>query len=465
MIRQLAVVILAAGQGKRMRSALPKVLHPLLGRPMISYVLDVAKELFPERLIVVVGHEKERVKEAVGEGVTFVDQGEPLGTAHAVMAAEPALQGFEGQVMILCGDCPLLRPQTLRSLLQRHRDERADLTLLTAHLDDPTGYGRILRGVMGRIKGIVEESDAKGKELQIKEVNSGVYVVEAPSLFSALKEVDRSNVQGEFYLTDIVALFHSQRRKITSFLTPYPEEIWGVNTRADLAQVQQRILERILQGWMLSGVTIEDPKSTFIEPHVQIGRDTVIRPFSFLRGRTSIGEGCLIGPHVEIVDSKIGDGAQVRFCSLVVESELGEGVTVGPFSHLRPGTCLREGVRIGNFVEVKKARIGPGTKANHLAYIGDAQVGEGVNIGAGTITCNYDGFKKHLTVIGDGAFVGSNTALVAPVTVGKGAVIGAGSVITKDVPSEALAVGRAKQKTIKRWVIKREKKRAKRGAD
>jgi bifunctional UDP-N-acetylglucosamine pyrophosphorylase/glucosamine-1-phosphate N-acetyltransferase len=459
----LAVIILAAGMGKRMRSDLVKVLHPLLGKPMLSYPLELTLEhLQPEKTIVVVGHQAEQIQDAFSDPrITFVRQKDQLGTGHAVSMTEPLLGNFKGCALILCGDIPLITAHTLTELATRHRTKKASLTLLTTHREDPTGYGRIIHGALGKVHKVVEEKDASSKEREIKEVNTGIYCVQARFLFQALAKVRSQNAQGEYYLPDIVELAHHKKKRINIFSAPSPTEVMGINTRAELAQAEGILAERVRQHWMAEGITIQDPGSVFIEPSVSIGKDTVLYPNCYLRGETSIGEGCRIGPQVEISDSQIGNGVQIRFCTVITESTIEGGAIVGPFSHLRPHCHLEQGAKIGNFVEVKKSRIGQGTKANHLSYIGDSEVGKGVNIGAGTITCNYDGFHKHRTVIEDEVFVGSNTALVAPVTVGRGAVVGAGATITKDVPPYALAVGRAKQKGIKRWVTKRDRKRQK----
>ena len=459
----LAVIILAAGIGKRMRSDLVKVLHPLLGRPMLSYPLELTLEhLQPEKTVVVVGHQAEQIQATFFDPrITFVRQKDQLGTGHAVVMTEPLLRNFKGCVLILCGDTPLITAQTLIELANHHRAKKASLTLLTAHRDDPTGYGRIVHGALGKVHKVVEEKDATSKEREIKEVNTGIYCVQARFLFQALAKVRSDNAQGEYYLPDIIELAHHKKKRINAISAPDPAEIMGINTREELARAEEILAERVRQHWMAEGVTIQDPRSVFIEPSVRIEKDTVLYPNCYLRGETIIGEGCRIGPQVEINDSQIGKGVQIRLCTVITESTIEADAIVGPFSHLRPHCHLEKGVKIGNFVEVKKARIGQGTKANHLSYIGDADLGKGVNIGAGTITCNYDGFQKHRTVIEDEVFVGSNTALVAPVTVGRGAVVGAGATITKNVPPYALAVGRARQKGIKRWVTKRDKKKQK----
>jgi bifunctional UDP-N-acetylglucosamine pyrophosphorylase/glucosamine-1-phosphate N-acetyltransferase len=452
-MENLAVIILAAGKGKRMRSGLVKVLHPLLGRLMLSFPLECVLEgLHPRKTVVVIGHQAEQIRASFPDPrITFVEQKEQLGTAHAVSMTELMLKDFEGTILILSGDTPLINAQTLSEMVKHHRDKGAVLTFLTAHREDPTGYGRVIRdkGTSGKVHKVVEEKDATQREQKIKEVNTGIYCVQSPFLFQALSTVRADNAQNEYYLPDIIEGVLHKKKKVETFPAPDPVEVMGINTRAELAIAEQIMAERVRQHWMAEGVTIQDTSSVYIEPSVRIGRDTVIYPNCYLRGETVVGMSCRIGPQVEIVGSQIGNRVQIRFCTMITESRIADDAIVGPFSHLRPQCQLEKGAKIGNFVEVKKSRIGPGTKANHLAYIGDSEVGAGVNIGAGTITCNYDGFQKHRTIIEDGVFVGSNTALVAPVKLGKGASVGAGTTVTKDVPPYALAVGRAPQKTIK----------------
>jgi bifunctional UDP-N-acetylglucosamine pyrophosphorylase/glucosamine-1-phosphate N-acetyltransferase len=466
-MENLAVVILAAGKGKRMRSGLVKVLHPLLGRPMLSFPLEVVLEgLQPEKTVVVVGHQAEQIRASFPDPkITFVEQKEQLGTGHAVAMTEPIFKDFKGTILIISGDTPLINAQTLLEVVKHHRDEKAALTILTALREDPTGYGRVLRGkgAAGTVHKVVEEKDATQRERGIKEVNTGIYCAQPPFLFQALGTLHSDNAQKEYYLPDIIESALRKKKKVETFPAPEPVQVMGINTRAELAQAEDIMAERVRGHWMAEGVTIQDPGSVYIEPSVRIGMDTVIFPNCYLRGATVIGEGCRIGPQVEIVGSQIGNRVQIRFCTMITESRIADDVIVGPFSHLRPQSQLEKGVKIGNFVEVKKSRIGPGTKANHLAYIGDSEVGAGVNIGAGAITCNYDGFHKHRTIIEDGVFVGSNTALVAPIKLGKGSSVGAGTTVTKDVPPYALAVGRAKQKSIKKWAMKKAKNKGQQG--
>jgi bifunctional UDP-N-acetylglucosamine pyrophosphorylase/glucosamine-1-phosphate N-acetyltransferase len=470
-MENLAVIILAAGKGKRMRSGLVKVLHPLLGRQMLAFPLECCLNgLHPKKTVVVIGHQAEQIRAAFPDPqITFVEQKEQLGTGHAVAMTEPLLKDFPGTILILSGDTPLIRAQTLSDMVKHHRSQKATLTILTAYRADPTGYGRVLRGkgaagngvtgkgAAGKAQRVVEEKDALPRQRGIKEVNTGIYCVEAPFLFQAISALRADNAQGEYYLPDIIEAVQRKKKKVATFTAPDAVEVMGINTRAELVQAEDIVADRLRRHWMAEGVTIHDPGSVYIEPSVRIGRDTVIRPNCYLRGETVIGEGCTIGPQVEIVDSQVGDRVEIRFCTMITASRIADEAIVGPFAHLRPQSQLEKGAKIGNFVEVKKSRIGPGTKANHLAYIGDSEVGAGVNIGAGTITCNYDGYQKHRTIIEDGAFVGSNTALVAPVKIGKGASVGAGTTVTKDVPPHALAISRTRQKSIKDWVIKKEK--------
>lgn len=413
---------------------------------MVLHVLDLVGRLRPDRTILVVGTQADEIAKTVtGRSIKAVLQRRPLGTGHAALQAERSLRRSGPLVLILNGDTPLLRKSTLDALIRCHRREKAVVTLLTARLSDPAGYGRIVRDVSGSVVKIVEEKDASPEERNINEVNTGTYVVERSFLFPALHRLRRSNKQGEYYLTDIVGAAVRGALTVSALAGEDPEEVRGINTRADLAAAERTLRLRRLDHWMRAGVTIRDPESTHIGSDVRIGRDTVLHPFSTIEGETRIGRECVVRSHVCIRDSRLADGVTVREACVIEESRLGKGVSVGPFAHLRPGTVLDPGARVGNFVEIKKARLGAGSKANHLSYIGDAAVGRRVNIGAGTITCNYDGAEKHRTVIGDDVFVGSDTQFVAPVRVGKGAVVAAGSTITRDVPPDALAIARTPQ--------------------
>ena len=449
----LSTIILAAGKGTRMKSDLVKVLHPLLGIPMLNYPIDLSLNgINSGKTIVVVGYQGERIRSRFTDGrLTFVDQGDPIGTGHAVLCTEDHLKGFKGVILILCGDVPLLKADTLRKFIDTHKGSGGAITVMTAVLEDPTGYGRIVRMDGGLVQRIIEERDASPREMSIKEINTGIYCVDSPFLFEALKQVSADNAQGEYYLTDIVAIANGQNQKVYAFPVEDPTEVMGINTRVDLAKADEVLRDELLTRMMLDGVSIVDPKTTYIDKPVRVGRDTVIYPNCYLHGETTIGERCILEPNSQITDSKIGNDVAIKACSVIAESTINEGASIGPFARLRPGTVVKRNARIGNFVEVKKSVIGEGSKANHLTYLGDTTVGRDVNIGAGTITCNYDGKNKYPTVIEDYVFVGSNIELIAPVTVKKGSTIGAGSTITKDVPEDALAISRSKQKTIRGW--------------
>ena len=445
-VGSLAIVVLAAGKGTRMKSDLVKVLHPLAGAPMLSYSLDLARSFGPERLVVVVGFQSDLVREKFKkDDLLFVLQQEQLGTGHAVLTATPALRGFQGTVLILSGDVPLLTEGTIREFLQAHEDRQATLSVLTTHLDNPSGYGRVFRDPKGVLLRIVEDRDLQTGEENIREINTGIYCVDAKFLLSALPSLCNQNDQREYYLTDIVRVASSQNKKALPVLVDDPMEVMGINTRVELARANQCLRKKIAEQHMLEGVTLIDPETTYIDRQVKIGRDTVIYPNCHLLGRTSLGISCVVEPGCKITDTQVGNFVNIKASSVIEESVIEDRVEVGPLAHLRPQNVLREGSRIGNFVEVKKSVIGRGTKANHLTYIGDATVGEKVNVGAGTIFCNYDGRKKHPSIVEDGVFIGSNTELVAPIKVGRNSVIGAGSTITKEVPPETLAVARAKQ--------------------
>ena len=451
-MNKLAIIILAAGKGTRMKSNVVKVLHPLAGLPMISYPVQAAQLLAPEKLVVVVGHQGENVKKSLSsEGISIVRQEEQLGSGHAVAVTEDALRTFAGTVLIMCGDVPLIRVETLRHFLQRHVESRAVVSVLTVVLEDPAGYGRVVRNESGAIRAIVEHRDATEAVKAIREINTGIYCCEASFLYPALKKIGRDNDQGEYYLPDIIALAVREGKPAAAVVTDDFQEVKGINDRIELAEADQTMRQRILKRHMLEGVSIIDPGSTYIDFGVSIGQDTVIHPNTSIRGTSAIGSNCSIDMNCIITNSVIGNGVHIKPSSVIDESHISDSVTIGPFAHLRPQTYVDEGGRIGNFVEVKKSRVGKRSKANHLTYIGDSTIGEGVNIGAGTITCNYDGTTKHPTIIEDGVFVGSNTSLVAPIKVGKDAVIGAGSTITKDVPPGALAVERSRQHIYEQW--------------
>ncbi len=452
----LTSIILAAGQGTRMKSKLPKVLHPLLGRPMLQYIVDAADKVGSSRTIVVVGFEGQQVIDTIGPKLEYVWQKEQKGTGHAVMMARDILSTLTGDLLILYGDTPLLRAETIKDLVDAKRTQQAVAAVLTTEVRNASGFGRIIRG-SGNITAIVEDKDASPAQKEIKEVNTGVYCFDIPHLLEALSEITPRNAQGEYYLTDVIKIFVEKGLKVTGWVTDAAEEVMGPNDRIQLASTENFLKQAINHQWMSQGVTIEEPLFTYIGPEVQIGRDTMILPGTFLMGKTIIGEGCTIGPHTRVVDSMIGEQTSVQF-SQIIETHLGPGNNVGPFAYTRPGTVTAENVKIGDFVEIKNSQIGNKTKVPHLTYIGDSQVGAGVNIGCGTITCNYDGVHKHQTVIHDDVFIGSNTNLVAPVIVGEGATVGAGSTITKEVPAKALAIARSRQENLKEWRSPRSKK-------
>jgi bifunctional UDP-N-acetylglucosamine pyrophosphorylase / glucosamine-1-phosphate N-acetyltransferase len=429
-----------------MKSFRAKVLHTLAGKPMLYYPLTVARELGPEKIVVVVGHQAEDVRETFPDpDLCYVTQAEQRGTGHAVSCVREILGDFTGDVLLLYGDIPLIKKSTLEMLLSIHRKEGNLITVLTATKDDPAGYGRIVRDDRGGVQRIVEERDASSEEREIREVNSGIYCFDSRFLFSALRSLSCHNDQNEYYLTDTVSIARTQGGKVTPFLVHDETEVMGINNRVELARASEEIRKTVLTHLMLEGVTLVNPHNTYIDADVRIGKDTVIYPNTFLTGRTEIGEGCVIESGCQIVDSIIGSQVTIKWASVVSGSTVRERATIGPFAHIRPHSDIGEEARIGNFVEVKKSTIGKGSKSSHLTYLGDATVGKRVNVGAGTITCNYDGVSKHPTIIEDEVFIGSNTELVAPVRIGHGALIGAGSTITKDVPPESLAIGRAKQ--------------------
>lgn len=458
-----AAVILAAGRGTRMKSTLPKVLHAVAGLPMALYPARLAKALGCEPTVLVVGHEAGAVKAALaGEDLFFALQQEQLGTGHALLCAREQLADFTGTLLLLCGDVPLLRAETLERLLAFHQAQAATVTVLTAEMADPYGYGRIVRDGEEVLR-IVEEKDASLKEKGIREINTGIYAFEAPFVFEALGQVGRDNAQGEYYLTDVLALARAAGRKVCALTAGDAEETMGINDRVQLAQAGLLMRRRINAALMRSGVTLVDPETTYIEPQVRIGEDTVVHPGVHLRGATVIGRDCLIEPGATITDSVLADRVHVKAGSVIEGSEIGAVSVIGPMAHLRPGTILAGENKIGNFVETKKARLGRKSQASHLTYIGDSEVGERVNFGCGTITCNYDGVSKHQTTIGDDVFIGSDVQFIAPVTIGSGSLIGAGSTITQDVPADALALSRCEQKNIEGWAAKKRAKLKKNG--
>jgi bifunctional UDP-N-acetylglucosamine pyrophosphorylase / glucosamine-1-phosphate N-acetyltransferase len=427
-------------------------------RTLVDHVLRTAAVVSPASVVVVVGHQADLVREALGKrlGLSFALQEPQLGTGHALLQAEPLLRGATGTLVLLSGDVPLLRPDTLASLVRRHEKRQAAATVLTAVVPSPDGYGRVVRDG-GQIAAIVEHKDASPAEREIREINSGIYAFDIAPLFDALREIGSSNAQGEYYLPDLVRIYRRRGLTVETVKLDDPREILGVNSRKELAEVSAILRAGKNDELMASGVTIVDPASTFIGVDVSIGADTVIHPSVHLEGETRIGAGCEIQSGVRIVNSTIDDGVQVNNFCLILESHVSRGAKIGPFAHLRPQSDVGEEAHIGNFVELKKTTLGRGSKANHLAYLGDATIGEKVNIGAGTITCNYDGTLKHPTVIEDGAFIGSDSQLIAPVRVGKGSYVAAGSSITDDVPPQSLAIARGKQVNKEGWVERRKK--------
>ncbi len=455
------IVILAAGLGTRMKSNIAKALHPLAGQPLIRHVLNAAFGTDPEQVVLVLGHQADKVRNAIADSrVRIVLQAEQLGTGHAVQQAVEAISSSPGPIMILCADTPLLTTNTLKEALALHEKSRAAVTLLTTAMPDPFGYGRVVRGKSGVMR-VVEEKDATAAQRKIQEVNAGIYCFEAKFLLSSLALLGKNNAQGEYYLPDTIALARKKKRSVAALLCSDPDEVMGVNSRYDLSRAEAVMRQRTNRRWMLEGVTMLDPGTIFVGSEASLGRDVVLYPNVRIEGRTKIGDACVIYPGTRIVDSVIASHVTVKDSSVIEESDVSAGASIGPFAHLRPGAMIGEGAHIGNFVEVKKSTIGKGSKANHLAYIGDATVGADVNIGAGVITCNYDGFQKFQTVIGDGVFVGSDSQLVAPVTIGRGALIAAGATITRDVPAEALGISRAPQEIREGFASRRRKMKQK----
>jgi bifunctional UDP-N-acetylglucosamine pyrophosphorylase/glucosamine-1-phosphate N-acetyltransferase len=454
MTQALVAIVMAAGKGTRMKSDKPKVLHEIAGEPLLGHVLITLGALAPQDVYVIVGHGAELVKAMLPPSATPVLQAEQLGTGHAVDQVKPHLSQFDGTVLILSGDVPLLSAATLQALMTQHRQENAVLTFLTTELADPTGYGRILRDADGRIQGIVEQKDASPEQRAIREVNLGTYACSWKHLAEALGTLTPNNAQGEYYLTDAIAYLVKGGHQVASYITPDSMECAGINTRAELARLQGEYNRRTAARWMAEGVTFLAPETAIVGPRVTLGHDTIVEPGVILLGETTVGKRCLLGAYSQLTDVTLGDDVEVLH-SYLVDSRVGDRTHVGPYAHLRGGAQIGSDVRLGNFVEVKKSTLGDGTKAAHLAYLGDATIGKKVNIGCGVITVNYDGTKKSQTRIGDGAFVGSNSNLVAPVTVGDEGYVAAGSTITDSVPAGALAIGRGRQVNKEGWVAKR----------
>ena len=448
------VIVLAAGRGRRMGGTRPKVLHRLAGRPLIGHVLRAAAALAPVSTTVVVGHLADVVTAAVGPGPRFVRQAPQRGTADALLQAAPLLAGCSGSLVVLSGDVPCIRSATLRRLLAAHLAAGAAATVLTAELPRPYGYGRVVR-LHGRFGRIVEETEATPAQRAIREVNSGIYVFDLGPLFEALRRIPEAGPRHERYLPAVLSLYRRQGLAVETVRTDDPHEIRGINSQTELAEVSRIMRQNKNEELMAAGVTIEDPATTYIDDAVRVGPDTVIHPGVALEGSTTIGARCELHSGIRIVNSVLGDDVTVNNHCVITGAQVDAGGRIGPFAHLRPGTVVCETARVGNFVETKKATLGPGSKANHLSYVGDATVGAGVNVGAGTITCNYDGESKHRTTVEDGAFIGSGTQLVAPVTVGRGAYVAAGSCVTRDVPPDALAVARGRQENKPDWAARK----------
>ena len=467
---RIAIAIMAAGKGTRLKSKHPKVLHEIGGKPILAHVIATAEKVVPARdIFVIIGHEAERVREAVaGTGVNFVVQAEQRGTGHALMVAREALSGNSNrydQVIVLSGDAPLITAETIRKLSDFHIAQKATMTLLSADLDNPYGYGRVIRKSTGgragggaEVQAIVEEKSATPQQRKIREINSGFYAFDGPALYERIDRLSNANPHGEYYLTDMAGVFHRARKKVVAIKTSDAGEVLGSNTRAEMMMLDARLRLAKCRELLEQGVTIFYPHTCVIDSDVEVGADTVIEPFVQLLGHTKIGEDCRIRSYSVIGNSVLGDCVTVKPGTIMEDSRVGTGAVLGPYTHMRPGSEVGEGAHLGNFVETKKVKLGKGSKANHLSYLGDSEIGEGVNIGAGTITCNYDGAKKHKTVIEDGAFIGSDSTLVAPVRIGRGSYVAAASCITEDVPADALALGRARQSVKEGWA--REKREA-----
>jgi bifunctional UDP-N-acetylglucosamine pyrophosphorylase / glucosamine-1-phosphate N-acetyltransferase len=459
---RIAIAIMAAGKGTRLKSKHPKVLHEIGGKPILAHVIATAEKVVPAHdIFVIIGHEAERVREAVAAtGVNFVLQAEQRGTGHALMVARAALSGYD-QIIVLYGDAPLITAETIRRVSEFHAAQKATMTLLSADLENPYGYGRVIRkGAHGsaEVQAIVEEKSATAQQKNIREINSGVYAFDGPTLYQNIDRLTTANPHGEYYLTDMAGVFHRARKKVVAIKTADAGEVLGTNTRAEMMMLDARLRLAKCRELLEQGVTIFYPHTCVIDSDVEVGADTVIEPFVQLLGKSKVGADCRIRSYSVIANSILGDRVTVRPGTIMEDSRAGAGAVLGPYSHLRPGSEVGEGAHVGNFVETKKIKLGKGSKANHLSYLGDAEIGEGVNIGAGTITCNYDGVNKHKTVIEDNVFIGSDSTLVAPVKIGRGAYVAAASCITEDVPADALAFGRARQSVKEGWA--REKREA-----
>lgn len=450
---QTSAIILAAGSGKRMKSQLNKVLHPLCGRPLVEHVIRAGQAAAIERFYVVIGRDAGQVRESLGDQHRYVVQAEQLGTGHAAMQVEPVYQGEE-TVFVLCGDTPLIRPETLQAMQAVHRSEQADITVLTATLSQPADYGRILRDQGGSIRGIVEAKDATSEQRDICEINTGFFCFKASTLFSGLRQIDNRNSQGEYYLTDVLALVAKAGKKVVGCPLPDFTEALGINDRVRLAEAEMRLRHRVRERLMLSGVTFLQPETSLVDDTVRIDQDTVIYPGCLLEGETVIGSNCVIGPNTRLIDCELGDRTNIEY-SVARQARAGTDCVIGPYAYLRPDTVLADRVKVGDFVELKNATVGSGSKIPHLSYIGDVTIGQRVNMGAGSILVNYDGKNKYQSRIDDDAFIGCNSNLISPVHVGAGAYVAAGSTITREVPADALAVARARQVNKEEWAKRR----------
>lgn len=456
--KSLAIVIMAAGKGTRLKSKRAKVLHQIGGKPLLAHVITAAARIVPERdIYVVIGHQAEEVRTAVQKtGVNFVLQGQQRGTGHAIMCAREGVRSY-ANILVLSGDVPLILPRTIEKLRDFHLAQKAAMTILTAEPSEPFGYGRIIRAGRGsaNVKAIVEQKALSKAQQNVREINSGIYAFATHALLANIDRLTTNNAHGEFYLTDMAALLVKLRAKVVALKAEDPNEVLGANTAAELASLDAQLRARKCNELMANGVVIYRPDTCVIDPDVEIGSDTAIEPFVQILGNSRVGSDCRIRSFSVIADSQLGDNVLVRPGCILDQAQVGPSAMLGPYSHLRPGSEIGEGVHVGNFVETKKVRMARGSKANHLTYLGDAEIGAGVNVGAGTITCNYDGEHKHKTVIEEGAFIGSDSTLVAPVRVGKGAYVAAGSSITDDVPEDALAIGRSRQTVKEGWATRR----------
>ena len=458
MKKGLAAVVLAAGKGTRMKSALPKVLHPICGQPMLYYPLEAARLAGFQQLKVVVGHRAELVSETFSaDDITWVTQSDQLGTGHALMCAADSLRGYSGPLLLLCGDVPLITAETLEQLQRYHSQQQAAVTVLTAQMPNPSGYGRVIRDGE-QILQIVEERDADEQQRQVTEINTGTYLFDAAFVLSALKGLNKNNAQREYYLTDVVAAAVAAGEKTRALCVDDPTEVMGINDRCQLAEAEVLMRWKINADLMFGGVSMTDPTTVYIDNGVEIGIDTILHPNVHLHGKTTIGKNCIIETGVVVVDSQIADGVHLKAGSAIEEAQIGPDCKIGPMAHLRPGTVLTGNNKIGNFVETKKVHLGEKSQASHLTYLGDAEIGKNVNFGCGTITCNYDGVNKHKTTVEDDVFVGSDCQFIAPVTIGRNSLIAAGSTITKDVPPDSLALSRTEQTNVDGWRLRKQNK-------